>query len=780
VDRRLRPDPPGQHRQRRQLLPGRPHRRSPPVSAPGLSIRTRQGGRFDDFVKVVGEFGGHGFPVEGHLWNPKARNWGYGGLPKDKDEWLERYRESIRLLAELGSRASPPASTPRPPTSRAKSTASSPTTARCNLSLAPRFPLLPILLLLSGAIASGRPATAAEPRRPNIVVFLSDDHTWRDSSVYGSPDIDTPHMARLAAAGTTFDQAYVASPTCAPSRAALLTGLYPARNGAEPNHSRPAAEIRKLPAYLQELGYEVVSFGKVGHYRQTPEYGFDIARHFGYHEDIAIPEALEWLRQRDSDQPLCLFVGTNWPHVPWPEEIGDVDPASLHVPPNHVDNLVTRQWRARYIAAIRIMDDELGAVYDLAREKLGEDTFFLHTSDHGAQWPFGKWNLYDDGIRTPLIVSWPGRVAAGARSGAMVSWIDILPTLVDVAGGTPPTAIDGRSFLPVLEGKASGHRQVILTTHSGDGDNNVFPIRAARTPDGWKYIRNLHPEFRYTTHVTNAPTDSGYWDSWVDTATAEPEARRQVLRYLERPAEELYRVADDPWEQRNLVDDPEHADRLAELRGTVDRWMEETGDPQAVFGRPKRLPRPEKPNIITVFIDDMGWSDLSCFGGPGRGNREHRSPRVRGGQVHQFLRQLADLLALARGSDHRPVPAPLADHLLPRQPPEQPQSRHGPVARSGSPVLPRELNRAGYATGHFGKWHMGGQRDVGDAPLIGAYGFDRSLTNFEGLGPRVCRSRMPTTASRPRSTIWAPETLGRGPIPGWIARSSPPRSSMMP
>lgn len=623
--------------------------------------------------------------------------------------------------------------------------------------------------------------TGASASMPNIVVFLSDDHTWRDSSVYGSPDIETPNMSRLAAAGMTFDRAFVASPSCAPSRAALLTGLYPANNGAEPNHARPRADIKKLPAYLQELGYEVVSFGKVGHYAQTPEYGFDLARHFGYHEDIAIPKALEWLRQRDSEKPLCLFVGSNWPHVPWPEDIDDINPEALHIPPNHVETPRSREWRARYVAAIRNFDDELGRVYDLAREKLGQETFFLHTSDHGAQWPFGKWNLYEDGIRTPLIVSWPGRVSAGGRTDAMVSWIDILPTLVDAAGGEVPPEIDGRSFLPVLTGERDAHRNIIFTTHSGDGNMNVYPSRGARTDDGWNYIQNLHPEFRFTSHVTEHSGARSYWRSWVEQAVDDPAARHKVQRYQERPDEELYRVDDDPYEQRNLIRDPAQANRVSELREAVADWMERTDDREEVYGIPTRLAGREEaagnsgavarpPNIITVFIDDMGWSDLSSFGGDAV-------------ETEKIDRLAEEGLRFTNFYVNSPICSPSRVALTTGQYPQR-WRIHSFLARREAndrrgmdqwldpeaPTLARALKRAGYATGHFGKWHMGGQRDVGDAPPIQRYGFDRSLTNFEGLGPRVLPLKDAYDGNPPEKHDLGSADLGRGPI-RWEDRS---------
>ena len=223
-----------------------------------------------------------------------------------------------------------------------------------------------------------------------------------------------------------------------PSRAALLTGLMPARNGAEANHSKPRAEIRKLPAYLKDLGYEVVSFGKVSHYQHTGDYGFDHFAHDKFHEDIAVSAAIAWLRARRDSRPLCLFVGTNWPHVPWPATGEGYAADAVTVPANHVDTPRTREARATYYAAVGRMDRELGEVFDAAREVLGAGTFFLTTSDHGAQWPFGKWSCYDGGIRTPMIAVWPGRTRPGTRTEyhpASAHWV--IAELVEAAGGRP-------------------------------------------------------------------------------------------------------------------------------------------------------------------------------------------------------------------------------------------------------------------------------------------------------------------------------------------------------
>lgn len=455
--------------------------------------------------------------------------------------------------------------------------------------------MLCLLTLWTAAVTAAVTATVSAAERPTIVVFLADDLGVLDTQPYGAAAIRTPHMQALADDGLTFDAAFVASPSCAPSRAALLTGRYPARNGSEANHSKPRADLQKWPAWFQAQGYEVVAFGKVSHYKHTADYGFDYFDHDTFHDQQSIPAAVQWLqsRPRAGAKPLCLMVGTNWPHVPWPESPEGYDPDALPLPAGSVDTPVTREYFARYAAAVTRADNDLGAIRQAVREHLDPDALFLFSSDHGAQWPFGKWNLYESGIRVPLIVAWPGVVRAGARTGALVSWIDILPTLLQAAGGAPPEDIDGRSFLPVLRGETATHRDRIFTTHSGDGRWNIYPIRSVRT-DRWKYINNLHPEFAFTTHIDLANPRDGRatFASWEERARTDSQAAAIVQRYHQRPAEELYDLETDPHELHNLAADPAQAVRLFELRTDLDGWMTSIADQRTVFETPRLLSDP--------------------------------------------------------------------------------------------------------------------------------------------------------------------------------------------
>src|SRR5687767_5739591 len=215
--------------------------------------------------------------------------------------------------------------------------------------------------MLVSVLVSGICVSSIAAEKPNLVIVIADDLRVLDCQPYGAKDVRTPNMQRLASEGLLFRQAFVASPSCAPSRAALLTGLMPARNGSEANHSRSRAEIKKLPAYLQELGYEVASFGKVAHYGHGPDYGFDVVGGEGYQRYEGIGLAADFLKSRKADKPLCLLVGTNWPHVPWPEA-AEYDPTAIKLPSEHVDTPELRRSRARYYTAVTKADDDLGKI----------------------------------------------------------------------------------------------------------------------------------------------------------------------------------------------------------------------------------------------------------------------------------------------------------------------------------------------------------------------------------------------------------------------------------
>lgn len=413
--------------------------------------------------------------------------------------------------------------------------------------------------------------------RPHVVVYLSDDHSQFDASVYGNERVPTPETERLAADGMTFTHAFVASPSCAPSRAALLTGLMPARNGCEANHTWPSKGTHYLVSDLQRAGYEVAAIGKVAHGRRASECGFDYvapAQTIGR----LLDKTSAFLRDRDPSRPLCLFVGTTNPHVPWPDR-SDFDASEVELPPHHIDTHETRRHRAAYYQEISDLDTSLGELRRLAAHELGPNTVTLHSSDHGSQWPFGKWNLYDYGTRVPLIVSWPDKVEPGSTSDALVSWVDVLPTLLDLADGDSPKGIDGRSFAPVLFGDVPSHRQRIYTTHTADGAKNRYPIRSVRTKE-WKLIHNLEPTGRHTNHsdLDRKPMAGAYWHEWEHAARQDARARKIVDRYHNRPEWELYRVANDRWELHNLAERPEHTDRMASMRGDLHRWMDSQDD----------------------------------------------------------------------------------------------------------------------------------------------------------------------------------------------------------
>ncbi len=459
-------------------------------------------------------------------------------------------------------------------------------------------------------VCSGRAAGASPAERPpNVVIFIADDLTWHDVACFGGPtDARTPHLDQLAREGMKLTGFYSPAAVCSPLRQALLTGMYPVRNGAYPNHAKVRDGVRSLPHQLRPLGYRTACLGKT-HFDPPASYPFDVleitrpaesstpaaANKSGATVEIDDGDfdfgALERFIRTDPQRPFCAYIATHEPHAPWNK--GDqsaFDPAKLKVPPYHVDTPETRQDLAAYYAEVALLDHEVGSVM-ATLEKTGQtaNTLFLFVSEQGSGVPHAKWSLYNPGIRVAAIARWPGKIKPGSENAALMQYVDVLPTLIAAAGGDPTKAdtgcpdttgyrgFDGRSFLDVLRGKTNKLRDVVFAQHTTRGIKDGSEAYASRAAcDGrWKLIVNLHAESTFNNLLVNAPV----LQSWRRKGQqGDAFAAEQAARYTKRPALELYDLQADPWELTNVADRPENAATLGRLRAQLDAWMRQQGD----------------------------------------------------------------------------------------------------------------------------------------------------------------------------------------------------------
>ncbi|WP_048921125.1 sulfatase family protein [Rufibacter radiotolerans] len=459
--------------------------------------------------------------------------------------------------------------------------------------------------------------TAAPASRPNIVVFIGDDLGATDIGPYGNKVVQTPNLDKLAKESMLFTRTFAGSPTCGPSRSTLMTGLMPFRHGAHGNHSGVKKGTKSLVQYLQPLGYKVVIAGKyhIGpedvfaferiSKTNVPEPGFEGKS--GLNWDLNMEPVDTWLSQQPKDQPFLLIVADHSPHVIWPEK-SRYNPQTIDIPSIHVDTKDTRKSRVRYYEDITKMDGNVGKLLkSLDQHNLAQNTMLVFTADQGPQFPFAKWSLYDYGIQTPMLIRWPGQVKPNTRTGALVSQADLLPTFMEIAGGTAPANIDGQSFLSVLKGQKDTHHEQVFASHTGDRLMNRSPSRMLRTTR-YKYILNLAPENVYHTHMDKAKDHDGgreYWDSWVAKAKTDQHAAAVLQRYHQHPKEELYDLQADPKETKNIAADPQHAKLLAGFRTQLAAWRQQQGDqetgPEVIKDEPQQ--KGQKPVAPYVFLD---------------------------------------------------------------------------------------------------------------------------------------------------------------------------------
>lgn len=414
---------------------------------------------------------------------------------------------------------------------------------------------------------------------PNILYLHSHD-TGRYIQPYGYP-VDTPNLQRLAGEGVTFRNAFSAAPTCSPSRAALLTGQNPHAAGMLGLAHRGFAlnaPSRHLAGVLAAAGYHTVLAGM-----QHVAHGTDAISACGYQEIHADPDraetiAAEFLRGNPR-QPFFLDagftethrVGTSFGESPDEEEWIERQARWARPPAPLPDIPEVRRDMAAFLASVRRLDLKIGVILDALDESgLAENTLVIYTPDHGLAFPRIKCTLTDQGIGVALIARGPVGFKGGRVIDALVSQLDVYPTLCELAGIDLPEWLEGRSLVPLISGDIESVRDEIfaeVTFHAA-----YEPMRAVRTAR-WKYIRRFSSRRRLALpNVDDSPTKTALLDlGWAER---------------ELPNEELYDLMLDPAEVDNRASDPGAQAVLSELRGRLDRWMEATDDPLLGDGIP--------------------------------------------------------------------------------------------------------------------------------------------------------------------------------------------------
>jgi uncharacterized sulfatase len=441
-----------------------------------------------------------------------------------------------------------------------------------------KLPIIIVVLLLTMAGYANK--SSSNEKKPNFLFILADDCSKTDLGCYGSKDSNTPVIDQLSKEGMTFERCYQAAPMCSPTRHNLYTGLYPVKTGAYPNHAYAMPTTKSVPHYLVPLGYRVGLSGK-GHISTAKEFPFEKV---GKSQDIDnnFTEIEAFLLENSKNKtPFALFVCSKEPHSPWNKgDATQFDANKLTLPPYFVDTKETRTTFCNYLAEVNYLDGQVKKVLDLLRKnKLYDNTVVVFASEQGNSFPFAKWTCYEIGVASGLIVRYPKMIKAGTTSHAIVEYNDILPTFIDLAGGTVPEMLDGESLLPLFKGEKKELKEYAYSLQTTRGiikGSEYYGIRSV-VNDTYRYIWNLTPEADFLNLINNSEKEK-YYLTWKEAAKTDENAATLVKRYMTRPKEELYNVIEDPNCLNNLADNPDYLKEKELLRQKLLAWMNDCGD----------------------------------------------------------------------------------------------------------------------------------------------------------------------------------------------------------
>jgi N-sulfoglucosamine sulfohydrolase len=437
-------------------------------------------------------------------------------------------------------------------------------------------------------------------RRPNIVWISNEDMSPR-LGAYGDTMARTPVLDRLARESVRYTHAFTTAPVCAPSRAAIITGMYQTAIGAQhmrttedrvpelpgPYLAVPPFYVKAFPEHLRAAGYYTTN-------RAKTDYQFGVP--FTIWDDLG-PNA-HWRNRPDKSQPFFSVFNLTVTHESQifpssPARKGKklvTDPAEVQVPPYYPDTPAVREEIARVYDNIADMDAQVGEILrQLDDDRLADDTIVFYWSDHGDGMPRAKRSLYDSGLRVPLMIRWPKTVASPVKPGSvrdeLVSFIDLAPTVLALAGVPIPAHLHGR----VLAGDRAAPAPPLVFAARDRMDIEYDMMRSARDAR-FLYIRNFAPDLPYAGHIIYRNQSAIMQEFFRLQAERKLTGPAALWMRTQRPAEELYDTLADPHQIHDLAGDPRHASTLTRMRTAVTDWMARIGD-QGLINEPEMIQR---------------------------------------------------------------------------------------------------------------------------------------------------------------------------------------------
>lgn len=459
-----------------------------------------------------------------------------------------------------------------------------------------------LLLFFSGCATSEK--KSEEKERPNIMILMSDNHSWNHLGCYGDPVIKTPNIDKVAAQGVRFTNAFCSSPSCTPARASMLTGqdIWRLEEGANLWGILPS-KFEVYPDLLEQAGYLVGYEGK-GWGPGDSEASGRVRNPGGDQYD----SFEEFYNEREKGQPFMYWFSSRDPHRPFRKNGGKkakIDLTKIEVPPYLPDSEEIRGDIADYYAEIQHFDREVAGFIALLKE-MGQmdNTILIVVSDNGWQFPRGLANLYDMGTKIPMIISKPDRFKAGRVVDDFVTLTDFAPTILELAGIEIPDYMTAKSLVNILESEKSGviepQRDFVVTArerHAYVRKNGAgYGGRAIQTED-FLYILNYEHENwpagdpplygDVDAHMLQYPCASKMY--LLENRNDDAVAPLFDLAFAKRSKVELYDLKKDPHQMVNVAEDANYADAKTKMHDRLIKYLTDTKDPRVVGGEQKWL-----------------------------------------------------------------------------------------------------------------------------------------------------------------------------------------------